>query len=259
MKDAKRIVIKIGTSSLTYETGRLNLGILKRLVFTLSDIKNSGREVILVSSGAVGVGSGKLNVPIPTAVEERQAIAAVGQSELIAIYDKLFSHYSHTVAQVLINKKAAVDKEQRYNIKSTFESLLKMGVIPIVNENDTVSTDELRMGDNDTLSAVVANIVDADSLIILTDMDGLYDKNPRDYDDAKLISKVDKITDDILDLASGKGSSFGSGGMKTKLLAGKMVTEQGIDMAIINGNNPENIEKVLNGEDVGTYFKATEK
>lgn len=252
-----RIVIKIGTSTITHENGGLNLRVIERLVRCMSDIKNSGQEVILVSSGAVGAGAGRLKIPRPKEVIQKQATAAVGQCILMSVYDRFFSEYGHTVAQILLSRDSAIDIASRDNLTNTFVSLLEMGVIPIVNENDSVSTDELILSfsENDALSAIVAKLTSADMLIMLTDTDGLYDRNPAEFSDAKLITNVTEITDELLSSASGAGKR-GTGGMATKLSAVKTVTEVGISAAIINGKNPELIYDVLDGKNAGTLFKG---
>ena len=260
MKDCKRIVIKVGTNTLTHPTGLLNLRLAEELVKILSDIKNSGKEIVLVSSGAIGVGAGKLNLKKrPTELSEKQACAAIGQCELMYFYDKLFSVYHHTVAQVLLTRDA-VEVESRYRyIKNTFETLLAMGTVPIVNENDTVAVDEIVFGDNDTLSAIVAKTVGADLLIILSDIDGLYDANPKTNPDAKLIPVVKHITPEIEAAASGKGSEFSTGGMTTKLQAAKIAMGAGCDMMIANGADPKILYDIFDGKKVGTLFKAEGK
>ena len=254
-KDSKRIVVKVGTSTLTHENGKLNLRTMNRLVRTLSDLRNSGKEIILVSSGAIGVGVGKLNLTHkPYDVGGRQACAAVGQCELMYIYDKLFLEYGYVTAQVLLTRGITDDENRKRNVQNTFVRLLDMGALPIVNENDTVSVEELEFGDNDTLSAIVAKLTLADSLVILTDIDGLYDRNPKEYDDAKLIHHVDKITDEIKSIAGGRGSTRGTGGMITKLQAAEIAMEAGIKTAIINGHDPENLYRLFDGEEIGTVF-----
>ncbi len=259
IKDAKRIVVKVGTSTIAYQTGRMNLRKIERLVKVLADIKNSGREVVLVSSGAIGVGVGKLGLKQkPTDIPTKQAAAAVGQCELMYTYDKLFSDYSHTVAQVLLTRDVIDDEVLRRNAENTFRRLLELGCVPIVNENDTVSTDEIEcggnFGDNDTLSAMVAAVCGADALILLTDIDGLYTGDPRTDADARLIEHVSEITDDLCRLAGGAGSAMGTGGMITKLHAAEIALEQGITMAIINGGTPESMYDLLEGKAVGTLF-----
>lgn len=257
-KNKKRIVIKLGTSTLTHKTGRLNIRRVEKLVKVIADIKNSGLDVIIVSSGSIGLGMGKLGLTTrPSDTPTKQACAAVGQCELMYMYDKMFSDYNLVVAQLLLTKYILLE-ERRKNVENAVEKLLEKGVIPIVNENDTVAIDELEleMGENDSLAATVATIAGADLLIILSDIDGLYDKNPNENPDAKLISVVSKITDELRQNAGGAGSSLGRGGMITKLNAAQIAMEAGIDMAILNGSNPDSLYDLLEGKSVGTYFKA---
>lgn len=257
MKDIKRIVIKVGTSSLTYETGKLNIKTIEKLVRVISDLRNRGIEVVLVSSGAVGAGVGKLGLlEKPSDTKKKQALAAIGQASLVSIYDRFFSEYGHTSAQVLLTKFILDEEIHRKNTKSTFETMFEYGVIPIVNENDVISSYELEFGDNDTLSAYIAKLVDADMLVILSDIDGLYNSNPQENPDAKLIPIVEKIDEEILSIAGGAGSRRGTGGMVTKLSAAQLVTEAGIDMIIANGAKLENIYDIVDGKQVGTLFKA---
>lgn len=253
--DARRIVIKVGTSTLTHDTGKLNLRRMRELAFVLSDLKNAGREIILVSSGAIGVGVGKLKLPRrPSDIGGRQACAAVGQCELMYIYDKLFSECGHVTAQVLLTRDCVAERERLLNIQNAFERLLDMGALPIVNENDTVAVEEIVFGDNDTLSAIVAATINADALIILTDIEGLYEENPQKNPDAKLIPVVEEITDHTRQIAGGAGSSRGTGGMITKIEAADLATRKGIVTCIVNGSDPENLYRLLNGESVGTVF-----
>ena len=258
--DARRIVVKVGTSTLTYETGLINIRRLASLVRVLADLANSGLELVLVTSGAVGVGVGKLGLrEKPRETSLRQAVAAVGQCELMHLYDQSFSSYYHTVAQLLLTRDVVDDPIRCKNVVNTFTRLFELGVIPIVNENDTVATDELEVdcfGDNDYLSAVVATLIKADALIILSDIDGLYTANPQNNPDARLIGLVEKVDDEICACASGSGTNRGTGGMHTKLHAAKVVTQAGIDMAIVNGKDPENIYTLLEGGQVGTIFKG---
>ncbi len=253
---AKRIVVKVGTSSLTYDTGRINLRAIEHLARTLSDLCHEGRELVLVSSGAVGVGMGKLGLPErPKTVREKQASSAVGQSELMSLYSKFFAEYGCDVAQILLTKNVIEDTKRKENAITTFQTLLSWGVIPIVNENDAISTEEIEFGDNDSLSAMVACLIDANLLIILSDIDGLYDKDPHKAEDACLIPEVTEISDTLLEAAGGAGSNRGTGGMLTKLSAAKTVTQNGIDMVIANGKNPQIIYNILENEEVGTLFK----
>lgn len=257
-KDKKRIVIKLGTSTLTHKTGRLNIRRVEKLVKVIADIKNSGLDVIIVSSGSIGLGMGKLGLTSrPVDTPTKQACAAVGQCELMYMYDKMFSDYNLIVAQLLLTKYILLE-ERRKNVENAVEKLLEKGVIPIVNENDTVAIDELELevGENDSLAATVATIAGADLLIILSDIDGLYDKNPSENPDAKLIPVVSEITDELRQSAGGVGSSLGSGGMITKLNAAQIAMSAGIDMAILNGSNPNSLYDLLEGKSIGTYFKA---
>ncbi|MCH5273475.1 MAG: glutamate 5-kinase [Lachnospiraceae bacterium] len=258
LKDKKRIVIKIGSSSLTHEeTGNLNLEKMERLVRLLTDLRNSGKEVVLVSSGAIAVGRKMFGfTEKPTDISGKQACAAVGQASLMTIYQKLFSEYHQLAAQILMTKYTMIDDTSRQNARNTFEKLNELGAIPIVNENDTVSTDELALGDNDTLSAIVAALIHADLLILLSDIDGLYSDDPRTNPDAEFISVVPELTEEYIHMGKGAGTSFGTGGMKTKLSAARISADSGADMVITNGNNVENIRSVLNGEPVGTLFLA---
>ncbi len=260
LKDAEILVVKVGTSTLTYENGKVNLGRLEQLCRTLSDLQNSGKKLVLVSSGAIGVGMGKVGLPHrPEETEKKQALAAIGQCELMFLYDKFFGEYNHTVAQVLLTADVVDEDRSRRNVQNTFGELLSMGVIPVVNENDTVETSELEgknFGDNDTLSAIVAGLCSAQGLVILTDIDGLYDGDPRRDPNAKRISRVEKITPAIEALAGGAGSNRGTGGMATKLKAARIAHGQGITMAIVSGSDPQSLYRLLNGEDVGTIFPA---
>ena len=249
------IVIKVGTSTLTYDTGKLNLQRLDKLSRIITDLKNSGKKVVLVSSGAIGVGMSKLGMTErPQCVKEKQAIAAVGQCELMSIYDRLFSEYGTVVAQILLTKDVLTSKERNENIINTFDVLLGKGIVPIVNENDSISIDEIKFGDNDTLSAIVSKIVNANTLIILSDIDGLYNKNPREFSDAEIIHEVNDITEEIENMASGAGSSKGTGGMITKITAAKMATEAGCDVIIANGSDPHVLYDIIEGEVIGTVF-----
>ncbi len=256
-RDSRRIVVKLGTSTLTHNTGHLNLRRIESLVKVLSDMQNSGIQVILVSSGAVSAGVAKVGFgQKPTAMADKQAMAAIGQSELMKLYDRLFSDYGHTVAQILMTKDVLANPERREAAENTFGRLLEMRCIPIVNENDPVSTDELtKFGGNDILSAYVAQFCRADLLLNLSDVDGLYDSDPRTNPDAKLISRVDDI-DAIYASAGGAGTDRGTGGMIAKLKAAKIVTESGIPMFILNGHDPEILYTLLDGGHVGTYFSA---
>lgn len=257
-KNIKRMVIKVGTSSLTYETGKLNIKKIEQLVRVISDLQNRGIEIALVSSGAVGAGVGKLNLSEkPTDTRKKQALAAIGQASLVSIYDRFFAEYGHNTAQVLLTK-FTLDEEAHYiNAKNTFETMFEYGVIPIVNENDVISAYELEFGDNDTLSAHIAKLVDAQLLIILSDIDGFYDANPTENPSASLIHVISEIDDRIEALAGGAGSRRGTGGMRTKLKAAQIASAAGIDMIIANGNFPERIYDVLDGKPVGTLFTSS--
>lgn len=253
----KRIVVKVGSSSLTYPSGKLNIRAFEKLVRVLCDLHNQGIDIILVSSGAVAVGVDKSGIEnYPDDLRLKQALAAVGQCELMYLYDKLFSEYHNTVAQILLTLDVIEDPKRKQNTQLTMENLLKLGVIPIINENDTVSTEELEFGDNDTLSAIVAKLVRADLLVILSDIEGLYDEDPKNNKNAKLIPIVKEITKDIEALAGGAGSNCGTGGMFTKISAAKIATRAGIDMVIASGENPEGIYDILEGKQVGTLFVA---
>lgn len=258
LQHAKTVVVKIGTSTLTYENGKLNLRRIEYLCRTLSDLQNSGRRIVLVSSGAIGVGVGKLGLARrPDETAKKQALAAVGQCELMFIYDKFFGEYHQNVAQVLLTADVTARENSRTNVVNTFSELLSMGIIPIVNENDTVAVDELEgrnFGDNDTLSAIVASLVGADALVILTDIDGLYDKNPKTCPDAKSIPLVRAITDEVRAMAGGAGSSRGTGGMATKIRAAQVAAESHIPTVILAGDDPENLYRVFEGENIGTVF-----
>lgn len=256
MTNIKRIVVKVGTSTLTHETGKTNLKRVESLVRVLSDLMNMGMEVILVSSGAIGVGVGKLGLSEkPSTTRQKQALAAIGQASLMSIYEKFFTEYGYNTGQVLLTK-FVLDDEQRYiSAKNAFQTMLDYGVIPIVNENDVISTYEIEFGDNDTLSAYVANLVDADLLVIMSDIDGFYDGNPSNPE-SKLIPVIEEITDEIKACAGGEGTRRGTGGMITKLKAAELVCPNGTDMIITNGDCPENLYKIINGEQVGTLFKA---
>ena len=251
-----RIVIKIGTSSIAHATGLLNIRRMEEMCKVISDLKNAGHEIILVSSGAIGMGVGKLSLPgRPTDMPTKQAAAAVGQCELMYTYDRLFTQYNHTVAQVLITGEDVLSPDRCAHFKNTMARLLELGAIPILNENDTVATDEIIMiGENDSLSAIVAVSIDADLLILLSDIDGLYDCDPHKNKDAKLISEVHEMTDEIYALAGGKGSSLGTGGMTTKLKAAKMAMDAGVTMVIANSDKPEILYDIQEGKKVGTRF-----
>lgn len=259
MKEYKRVIIKIGSSSLTHEkTGSINFSKMERLVRALCDIRNQGLDVCLVSSGAIAVGKDSLSLKErPTDISVKQACAAVGQARLMMTYQKLFGEYNQVTGQVLMTKYTMVNQESRSNAKNTFEELFALGVIPVVNENDTVSTYEMRFGDNDTLSALVASLTGADLLILLSDIDGLYTDDPHKNSNAEIISDVYEIDDKILGMAKGStGSNVGTGGMATKLAAAKIATYSGADMIIANGEDISVIEDIIAGKKIGTQFHA---
>lgn len=260
MMNYNRVVVKIGTSTLAHATGRLNIRRVERLVKTLADIKNTGREIILVTSGSIGVGAGKLGYSRrPEDLPGKQACAAVGQCELMYIYDKLFGEYHHIVAQVLLTQHSLNGGKRQQNVANTFRALINKNVIPIVNANDTVSTNEIEFGDNDTLSAKISCFVKADLLLILSDIDGLYDSNPSVNPDATLIEHVHEINDELRQIASGRGSSLGTGGMITKLMAAEIAGSERIPTIIMNGREPERIYDLFDGKKIGTLFELKEK
>lgn len=250
-----RVVIKIGTSTLAHSTGHLNIRRVEELCKVISDIKNADNQVIVVSSGAIGMGVGKLGLlQRPNDIPTKQAAAAVGQCELMYIYDKLFSEYNHTVAQLLITGEDVENDVRHTNFSNTLARLMELGVIPIINENDTVATKEIVIGDNDTLAAIVAQSVKADKLILLSDIDGLYTADPHTDPNAKLIHKIKTVNDDVLALAGVSKSNLGTGGMITKLEAARICLGCGCDMIITNGNNPQNLYDIMDGKSVGTTF-----
>lgn len=255
-----RIVIKIGTSTLTHASGHLNLRLFEHLCKVISDIKGDSNEVIIVSSGAIAMGVGKLALmEKPADIPTKQAAAAVGQCELMYNYDKFFFEYNHTVAQILITLDDVENEERRKHFTDTMTRLLEMGVLPIVNENDTVATSEMTVGDNDTLSAVVAVNVKADLLVLLSDIDGLYSADPKKEENALLISVVEKIDDKLLKIAGGAGSALGTGGMYTKVCAAQNCMKNGVDMIIANGSDPRVLYDIMDGKSVGTLFKGERK
>lgn len=254
-----RVVIKVGTSTLAHAGGRLNIRRVELLCKILSDIKNAGHQVVLVSSGAIGMGAGKLGLSgRPKDMPGKQAAAAVGQCELMYTYDRLFSQYSHTVAQILLTAEDVYLPRRSSHVHDTLTRLLEWGVLPVINENDAVATDEIgiqtTIGENDTLSAIVAKLVAADLLILLSDIDGLYTADPRKNPQATLIPNVYAITPEILALAGGSGSSLGTGGMATKLKAAQLAMEAGVDMIISNGEHPEMLYDIFEGKAIGTRF-----
>ena len=254
-----RIVIKVGTSTLAHSGGRLNIRRVELLCKVISDMKNAGNQIVLVSSGAIGMGVGKLGLSgRPEDMPGKQAAAAIGQCELMYTYDKLFAEYNHTVAQILLTADDIQDKRRRGYVHDTLERLLQWGVLPVVNENDAVAIDEIgiqtTIGENDSLSAIVAKLVDADLLVLLSDINGLYTADPRVDPNARLIDEVREITPEILNLAGGSGTSLGTGGMATKLKAAQIATDAGIDMVIANGETPETLYQLLEGKNIGTRF-----
>lgn len=255
IKNAKTVVVKVGTSTITHHNGTINLLIVEKLVRALSDLKNENKNVVLVTSGAIGVGCSRMGfTKKPESLPEKQALAAIGQVNLMHVYSRLFSEYGQIASQILLTKDVIEDEKRKLNAINTFNTLFRYGSIPIVNENDTVATEEIEFGDNDTLSAVVAVLVKADLLILLSDIDGLYDKNPKHHPDAKLIPVVYGVTRQIEQNCQDTDNSFGTGGMVTKLAAAKICNSHGIPMIIANGDNPYNICRILNGEPVGTIF-----
>lgn len=254
MESAKKIVVKVGTSTLTYPTGLINLRKIEKLVKCISDMQNSGKKMILVSSGAVSAGMGKIGMNFHAlSTQDKQAASAVGQCELINMYNTLFSQYGHTVAQILLTKDVVEDGNRCSNAKGTFKTLIERGCIPVVNENDTVSSEQIKFGSNDTLSAIVAQICEADLLINLTDIDGLYTSDPRIDKDAKIVKYVDNI-EEAMKYAGDAGSARGTGGMRAKLEAAKICTSVGIPMIIANGADPEILYDIAEGRSVGTYI-----
>ena len=259
ISEKHRIDKKLGTSNLAHKTGKLNIRRMTNLVRVISDLHNSGREIIIVSSGAVGLGAGKLGLAEkPKDTRSKQAVAAIGQCELMHIYDDMFAKYSITVAQILLTKTIISNPDHCRNFENTIEKLVSMDVIPIVNENDTIAIDELELeiGENDSLSAMVAELSNADLLLILSDIDGLYDDDPRTNPDAKQIHFVKEITPEIEQAAGGAGTKLGTGGMATKINAAKIAGEAGIDMIIMNGRDPELLYDLFEDKEIGTYFRA---
>ncbi|WP_315117975.1 glutamate 5-kinase [uncultured Clostridium sp.] len=257
LEKVKTIVVKVGSSTLTYSNGLLNLNHMEGLVRQLSDLHNIGYNVVLVTSGAIGAGMGKLGLQErPKTIPEKQAAAAVGQGILMHMYEKLFSEYGKTVGQILLTKEDMTDDVRKNNAHNTFSSLLEQRVIPIINENDAVVVDEIKVGDNDTLSAYVAQLVDAELLILMSDIDGLYNCDPRINSDAKILYFIEEITEEVVACAGGAGSDLGTGGMATKINAAKIATTSGISMVIINGEDAKNLRDVLHGKNIGTWFKS---
>lgn len=263
-EDVKRIVIKIGTSSLVLANGKINLEKIDHLAFVISSLMNKGKEVILVSSGAMGFGLDLLKMAKrPSQLAKQQAVSSVGQVAMMSLYSQIFAHYQTTVSQILLTRDVVIFPESLANVTNAFESLISLGIVPIVNENDAVSVDEMdhstKFGDNDRLSAIVARITRADLLIMLSDIDGLFDKNPTIYEDACLRSHVTEITEDIIASAGGAGSRFGTGGMLSKIQSAQMMFEHQGQMILMNGTNPRDILRVLEGEKLGTWFKQIER
>ncbi|BAM61680.1 glutamate 5-kinase [Streptococcus dysgalactiae subsp. equisimilis RE378] len=263
-EDVTRIVIKIGTSSLVLPAGKINLEKIDQLAFVISSLMNKGKEVILVSSGAMGFGLDILKMEKrPTNLAKQQAVSSVGQVAMMSLYSQIFAHYQTNVSQILLTRDVVVFPESLANVTNAFESLISLGIVPIVNENDAVSVDEMdhatKFGDNDRLSAVVAGITKADLLIMLSDIDGLFDKNPTIYEDAQLRSHVTVITQEIIASAGGAGSKFGTGGMLSKIQSAQMVFENKGQMVLMNGANPRDILRVLEGQPLGTWFKQIEE
>ena len=255
MKPVKRIVVKVGTSTLTYETGKTNIRRMIKLCSVLADLHNAGLDVVLVTSGAIGVGVGKLGLgEKPQDIPGRQAAACVGQTELMFMYDKFFSEYGQKIGQLLVTKSDFEQPERRENLSNAFQKLFEYGAIPVVNENDSVATEEIVYGDNDSLSAIVAVLTGADLLVILTDIDGLFDANPNEDPDARLIPVVETITPEIEALCGGAGTSRGTGGMLTKVHAAKTATAAGIPVVVMNGSAPQDLYRVIDGHRIGTLF-----
>ncbi|MCR5278908.1 MAG: glutamate 5-kinase [Lachnospiraceae bacterium] len=262
-KNCYRIVVKVGTSTITHDTGALNLKNIERLSRVLADLEGFGHEVVLVTSGAIGVGTKELMLKErPSELRLKQAAAAVGQCRLMHVYDQMFGEYGRTVAQILLTDGDVADPVRKEHLSGTMRKLLEMGIIPIVNENDSVSAAEIEtgenkvLGDNDTLSAIVSELVEADLLILLSDIDGLYDSDPKSNKNAKIIPEVKEITPELMDIAGGKGSWRGTGGMVTKLSAAKIAMGAGVDMVIANGADPEKIYDIVEGKEIGTRFRG---
>jgi glutamate 5-kinase len=255
LKYKNKIVIKVGTSSLTYSNGALNLMRIEKLVKVIVDLQNSGKQIILVSSGAIATGAAKMGIDRkPGDKIKKQALAAIGQAELIKIYDKFFEEHNKTVAQILLTKDGVENPVRRKNAKNTINELLSMGIVPVINENDTVSTDEIEFGDNDTLSAMVSSLINADLLILLSDIDGMFTGDPKLDDSAKLISKVMDLSADLESYIYEKSSAFSTGGMASKIVAARHCIEHNVDMVITNGSDPAIIFDLLDGKEVGTLF-----
>ena len=266
MKKKQRIVVKVGTSTLTHDSGNLDLRSMEHLVRTLSDLSGMGHEIILVTSGAIAVGTAKLGLPErPKELRMKQATAAVGQCRMMHLYDKLFSEYNRSMAQILLTGDDVEEEDRAEHLRGTFSALMEMGVIPVVNENDSVSSAEIEtghhkvLGDNDTLSAIVAKLCEADLLVLLSDIDGLYDADPKTHPNARLLHHVEELTPEIYEMAGGAGSWRGTGGMATKLSAARIAMEAGCDMVITNGERMEDLYGIVDGMDIGTRFLAKQQ
>ena len=260
LKNIQKIVVKVGTSTLTKEDGNLNIEKIKKIVSELSNLSDKGYDVVLVTSGAVGAGMGRLNMTErPKTLSEKQALASVGQVALTHLYQMLFQEYGKIIGQLLLTKGDFSDRRRYLNARNVCNTLLKNKIVPIINENDAVVANEIKVGDNDTLSALVSGLIDADLLIILSDVQGLYNKNPQKYEDANLIEIVGKIDDDIRKTAGGEGSKFGTGGMITKIIAAEMATKIGTNMVIASGEDPRNITRIVEKENIGTLFTKKHK
>ena len=260
LENIQKIVVKVGTSTLTNEDGSLNIEKIKKIVSELSNLSDKGYDVVLVTSGAVGAGMGKLNMTErPKTLSEKQALASVGQVALTHLYQLLFQEYGKIIGQILLTRGDFSDRRRYLNARNVCNTLLKNKIIPVINENDAVVSNELKVGDNDTLSALVSGLIDADLLIILSDVQGLYNKNPQKYEDANLIEIVGKIDDDIKKIAGGEGSKFGTGGMITKIIAAEMATKIGTNMVIASGDDPKNISRIVEKENIGTLFTKKNK
>jgi len=257
-KDFKRIVIKVGSSTLTYENGKPNIRRIEQLCRVVSDLRNRDIEVVIVSSGAVAVGANRLRLTSrPTDTKIKQAAAAVGQCDLMSLYDRNLAEYGYVSAQILLNRDVIDYADRKQNVINTFNSLLELGAVPIVNENDSVSIEEIVFGDNDNLSAIVAGLVNAEGLIILTDIDGYYDDDPRENPDARIIHTIDTVTDEMINSAGGNGTERGTGGMKTKLEAARYASDNGIETIIMSGENPKKIFDIFDGHSIGTKIKSS--
>jgi glutamate 5-kinase len=260
LKESRKLVVKIGTSSLSFPNGKLNYQRIERLAAVLCSLQSGGRKIVLVSSGAIAVGAGRIGLDKkPADLAGKQALAAIGQAGLIKMYQRFFDQHKQLVAQVLLTKDAVMIPKKRKSAQNTLSALMELGVIPIINENDTVSTEQIEFGDNDTLSAYVAELIDADLLVLLSDIDGLYSSDPRLNPDATIIPVIDEITPALEEIATGAGSSFGTGGMVTKIAAAKICWSAAIDVVITNGENPQVLEDILDGKETGTLFTFSEK